>query len=599
MKQRATTVSTCLVAAILALVLALPGPVSADTSRDALMAAVAQFEAVDGNAYTPATYRLAGMERDKALAVLADALATPEAIDAATNALTQAIAALRIRNGSESLWQTYAGYFDLGTIYSGHTNLTAGNARGDMTLAHFNALTGENYMKPDNLMSFTGVFNITPTSNSNADRMCQNALAANKKVHGHVLVWHSQTRSWLHGGTGASTFTRAVARERMEIYIKTVVEHFDTRYPGIVPTWDVVNEAFVDGVGSIPAEANWKNYLRGPTQSAWIKAYTNGMVEGEDPSDFIYDAFVFARRYTPAKLFYNDFNMYQDGKSKLVAMMVRELNARYKSEYPADPRKLIEGVGMQSHNYIQDTPPSSVENGILNLLAADVDLMITELDLFCWFPWNAQPAGGYRDLRDRTTLASITGSNGTTAQRNYWIDLGFTNGSQIEVVQAQVFAEYFRVYKNYAASIDRVTFWGLSDNASWRSGHNPLLWNSDFSPKDAFFAVSDPEGYLGVDPVEVEPLAAPNVAEIVLSYNGITPAYKLGKSSGNLISDVAKAMGPQTRFLGEPQSSWLYGKELSNRAYRRAVFDFLRKQPALAGTILVMPPDTFFVEQME
>ncbi|NLW12621.1 MAG: endo-1,4-beta-xylanase, partial [Clostridiaceae bacterium] len=44
--------------------------------------------------------------------------------------------------------------------------------------------------------------------------------------------------------------------------------------------------------------------------------------------------------------------------------------------------------------------------------------------------------------------------------------------------------------------IDRVTFWGLNDQQNWRSGHNPMLWNSDWTPKDAFFAVSDPDGYL-------------------------------------------------------------------------------------------------------
>ncbi len=289
--------------------------------------------------------------------------------------------------------------------------------------------------------------------------------------------------------------TRAEARANMEHYIQTVVEHFDTRYPGVVTTWDVVNEAFKDGVSSVSESTDWKDHLRPGTQSGWIKAYSNGMAEGEDPSDFIYDAFVFARRYTGAKLFYNDFNLYQDGKSKLVARMVLELNARYKDEYPEDPRMLIEGVGMQSHNYIQDTPPSSVENGIQNLLTSGVDLMITELDLFCFFPWNAQPTI-YLDLKDRLTAADLTGVNGTQAQKDYWIDRGVTNGSQIEVIQAELFAEYFQIYKKYADHIDRVTFWGLSDTASWRRGHNPLLWNSDWTPKDAFYAVSDPEGYL-------------------------------------------------------------------------------------------------------
>jgi len=277
---------------------------------------------------------------------------------------------------------------------------------------------------------------------------------------------------------------------------------------------------------------------------------------------------------------------------------VKELNERYKNEYPNDSRQLIEGVGMQSHNYIMDTPPSKVENGILNLLSAGVDLMITELDLFAWYPWNAEPTGsstGYRDLRDRG-IEHIIGAAGTEEQRNYWIDRGITNGSEIEVIQAEVFAEYLRLYKNYAASIDRVTFWGLNDSQSWRRGHNPLLWNSDFSPKDAFYAVSNPEGYLGVEPTHVQPIPASKVAKLILDYNDLKPAYKNGKKGGNLISEVAREMGPKASFNNEPRSINKGEKELSNPAYRKAVFNFLESHPALEDRILIMPPDTFFID---
>jgi len=476
------------------LLLVAGGPEHRDLKR-----AMEQFDALDATAYTPATYRLTGYEYAAATAVFENPDATKADKEAAATRLSEAIQSLRPQNGSASLWQTYADFFELGTIYSGAGDLDSSTTRGKLTLDHFNALTAENYMKPEHLSSNApgvsgGVFNISPSSDHPSDQLCRQALDAGYPVHGHVLVWHSQSPTWINGGPGGN-LTRAQAKANMEHYIQTVVEHFDTRYPGVVKSWDVVNEAFLDGVSAGLGNADWKDHLRPGTQSGWIKAYSNGMAEGEDPSDFIYDAFVFARRYTDAKLFYNDFNLYQDGKSRLVAKMVLELNARYKDEYPEDPRLLIEGVGMQSHNYIQDTPPSSVENGIRNLLASGVDLMITELDLFCFFPWNAQPPI-YQDLKDRMTVEDLTGVSGTQAQKDYWIGRGVTNGSQIEVIQAELFAEYFQIYKKYADHIDRVTFWGLSDTASWRRGHNPLLWNSDWTPKDAFYAVSDPEGYL-------------------------------------------------------------------------------------------------------
>lgn len=599
MKKMTKLLSSCLVIALLAGVFTMPA--LANTGDTAPQTALDKFEALDENVYTPATYRLAKMEYDKVKSLVENQNATQDEINEAINALNKRIEALKVANGSESLWKTYEDYFEMGNIYSGPGNLDSGNTRGLLTSSHFNILTAENHMKPNNL-SFgnagqEGTFRIFEGSNHVSDQLVRQAQESGKKVHGHVLVWHSQSPNWVNGGTSGN-YTRAQARKNMEHYIKTVVEHFDSNYPGVVTTWDVVNEAFIDELPSVPEGANWKDYLREGNQSGWYKAYSNGMVEGEDPSDFIYDAFVFARKYTDAKLFYNDFNMYEDGKSKVTAMMVKELNARYKNEYPNDPRQLIEGVGMQSHNYIMDTPPSKVENGMLNLLSAGVDLMITELDLFAWYPWNAEPTGGslsgYKDLRDRG-VGDIIGATGTEEQRNYWVNRGITNGSEIEVIQAEVFAEYFRLYKNYAASIDRVTFWGLNDSQSWRRGHNPLLWNSDFSPKDAFYAVSDPEGYLGVDPIHVQPIPASKVAEIILDYNNLKPAYKNGKKGGNIISEVAREMGPKASYNNEPQSIRKGELELSNPDYRKAVFHFLDSHPALEDRILIMPPDTFFI----
>lgn len=571
----------------------------ADTG-DSAQTVIEEFEALDESVYTPATYRLAKMEYDKVKELINDSNAAPDEINEAINALNKRIDELRIRNGSESLWQTYEDFFEIGNIYSGSGNLDPSNTRGALTSAHFNSLTAENHMKPNVLSTGgagqEGTFRIFEGSNHVSDQLVREAQENGMTVHGHVLVWHSQSPDWVNGGTNGN-YTRAEARENMEYYIQTVVEHFDTYYPGVVTSWDVVNEAFIDEIPTIPEGADWKDYLREGNQSGWYKAYSNGMSADEHPSDYIYDAFVLARKYTDAKLFYNDFNMYEDGKSKVTAMMIKELNERYKNEYPDDPRQLIEGAGMQSHNYIMDTPPSSVENGILNLLDAGVDLIISELDLFAWYPWNAEPTGGalsgYMDLRDRG-IEHIIGSAGTEEQRNYWVNRGITNGSEIEVIQAEVYAEYFRIYKDYAASIDRVTFWGLNDQQSWRRGHNPLMWNSDFSPKDAFYAVSDPEGYLGVDYNYVKPVPAPKVAETILNYNDMKPAYRNGRKGGNFISDVARSMGPQTYFDNQPHFIMSGESKISNRAYRKAVFNYLKNHPGMEDNI-IMPPDTFFI----
>ena len=417
------------------------------------------------------------------------------------------------RGSSPSLGEIYEDYFLMGNIWSSNTNYTDMTRRNLMT-SQFKVITGENWQKPDNLSN--GGSGTDPVANggsgtqtftwTNADSMLNRAEELGLKVAGHVLAWHSQSPAWLNGGSGSGTgtYTRARAKANLEYYIKTVVEHFDAwKLPdgsNRMISWDVVNEAFTDGVSfpADPAPGAWRNYLRAGSQSGWIRAYSNGMAAGESPSDFIYDAFVFARRYTTAKLIYNDFNIYFDGKARAVAQMVTELNAQYAAEYPADPRKLIEAVGMQSHNYMWDTPASAVEMGIQTMIAAGVDVCITELDLFCFAPWNGEPQGTngtYIDLKNRTA-ATLVASNGSTEQRNYWADRGVTTGAQAEVAQAIRYAEFFEVYKKYAAHIDRVTFWGLRDNDSWRRNHNPLLWYNDYSPKEAYWAVAYPEEYL-------------------------------------------------------------------------------------------------------
>jgi endo-1,4-beta-xylanase len=249
--------------------------------------------------------------------------------------------------------------------------------------------------------------------------------------------------------------------------------------------------------------------MRRPTQSGWIRAYSNGMSEGEHPSDFIYDAFRFARKYSKLPLYYNDFNLYFDGKAAAVAQMVTELNQQWATDNINNPqavdnaknytgRLLIEGVGMPSHNYMWDTPASSIERAIRRFIDVGVRISISELDLNAFAPWNGEPQGSrgaYIDLRDRTAEQLIANTE-NERQKFYWRDRGVTTGTQVEMFQAERYAEYFQVFRKYSDHIDRITFWGLRDNDNWRRNHNPLLWNSDYSPKASFWAVENPDTFL-------------------------------------------------------------------------------------------------------
>ena len=453
-----------------------------------------------------------------------------------------------------SLAEQYRDFFQIGNVNTGIVPGTGAWAR-----RHFNTLTAENHHKPSFLQNAAGNWTL---ANMTSNNLINYAIANNVDVVGHVLIWHGQSQNLHHPGPGAN---REQAMQVMENYIRTVLTHFDQHvFPPESPragerifsAWDVVNEAFINEIPYVSEEdmntpGSWKQYLRKSTQTVrgwenapgsgaghlggaamanrhhWYDAFANGadLEAGESGADFIYYSFVFARRYSDTVLVYNDFNIYEQGKALMVAQMVSELNERYAREQPnyeffggPDHRQLIEVVGMQGHWYIQDTPARDPQRGVQ--MAIDimreigVRVHISELDLFVHFPYGAQGGGhfGAPQLRNWTG-AWLDNSEGNEP---YWRlrfglptdqpvppELNF--GKYIEAVQAQTFAEIFTVLKENADIIDRVTFWGLRDNNSWRAALAPLLWYADVAgqpnPKLAYYAVAFPTEFLGLDPI--------------------------------------------------------------------------------------------------
>lgn len=420
-----------------------------------------------------------------------------------------------------SLKQVYKDDFTIGNIYAGSRTYEAGTQDSATVARHYNIMTGENLMKPDQLLPNANINQATGEWDftfANADKFVKDSQDRGIKVHGHVLVWHSQSPAKL------TPLNRAQAKANMERYIETVLTHFGestTFDPATIVSWDVVNEAFADGVDQYDPAVGWRQYLR--MSSQWYKAYASE--PGADPGEFIYDAFVFARKYAPnVKLEYNDFNVFQsEGKAKAIIAMATEFNQRYAKANPGDARLLIEGIGMQSHNYINQTPAfacsdftrlpelsddgaadwkpgacsdhASVERSIQLIIDAGLSVSVSELDVQAFEAWNAEPQGTngpYYDLTD-PSVKDLFQKPGAT----YWADK-ISNRAELESIQAQRFAEYFAVYKKYSQDVDRVTFWGLTDAQNWRRNHNPQIFNGDFSEKLAAVAVANPEGWLGL-----------------------------------------------------------------------------------------------------
>lgn len=116
----------------------------------------------------------------------------------------------------------------------------------DIAATEFNQVTAENAMKWDSTEPSQGQFNF-----SGADAIVNFATQNTQQVHGHTLVWHNQTPSWVQ------SLSATAMRTAMQNHISQVVG----RYAGnaTVVSWDVVNEVFDDNGGM--RSSFWYNTL--------------------------------------------------------------------------------------------------------------------------------------------------------------------------------------------------------------------------------------------------------------------------------------------------------------------------------------------------
>ncbi len=312
--------------------------------------------------------------------------------------------------------------------------------RLELLKKHFNAATAGNAMKPDALQRTKGAFTFT-----DADKLVDKILSEGMEMHGHTLVWHQQSPDWMNTTTDEGGNTIPLGREEalanLKTHIKTVVEHFGSR----VISWDVVNEAMNDNPQT---PADWKASLR---QAPWYQAIGD---------DYIEQAFLAAREVLDQhpdwdiKLYYNDYNLDNQNKSKAVYNMVNEINSNYQETHPG--KLLIDGVGMQGH-YMVSTNPANVKLSLERFISLGVEVSITELDI---------QAGSNYQLSDKLAEA-----------------------------QGYLYAQLFKIFKEHAANIGRVTIWGLDDSTSWRASTNPVIFDKNLQAKLAYYGVIDPDKY--------------------------------------------------------------------------------------------------------
>ncbi len=213
-----------------------------------------------------------------------------------------------------------------------------GGKHDEVISKDFNSITSEYEMKMNIMYPSEGNYNFDA-----ADAIVDFAVSRGMDVHGHALIWHNATPSWVENFSG----TDAEFEAMVEDYITTTV----TRYKGKVRSWDVVNEAIEDG----------SNNLR------------NSVFKQKMGDDFIAKCFQFAKNADPdVLLFYNDYNLtFDSGKQNAMFAIVDDLKSQ----------GLIDGVGAQMHISYNGPSSTQIQSVVDGTVSRDLLMHFSELDI--------------------------------------------------------------------------------------------------------------------------------------------------------------------------------------------------------------------------
>lgn len=330
-----------------------------------------------------------------------------------------------------ALKNVFSSYFKTGTCVNG--NVIRSNA--DFIKKHFNSITPENELKPqwilDQAASKAYGNNVNPQVRLPDDTkaILDFAVANNLAVRGHTFIWHSQTPRWFfreNFDDNGAVVSQEVMDQRMENFIKNTFAMLKEKYPTLnLYAYDVVNEAFDVSNGNL----RQAGFSEQDGQSPYMTIYGN--------DSYMQKAFAYAKKYAPkgCKLFYNDFNEYNDGKVTSIYNFAKKVHEAGN----------LDGIGMQSH-LGTSYPDANRYKNALDLFSSisGLEIQVTELDV-------------------------MTQNASDSAFANYY--KGIVN----DIINCK--------------AVTSLTWWGINDSVSWRASDRPLMFNSNGQPKEAFNAV--------------------------------------------------------------------------------------------------------------
>ncbi|MBO4899951.1 MAG: endo-1,4-beta-xylanase [Lachnospiraceae bacterium] len=385
--------------------------------------------------------------------------------------------------------ELYSDYFRVGVAvqaidhWNDQTAEIGNEAKEDLIDRCFNSMTFGNELKP--AYNFDSQSPTLFTVDPAAEELLDWAKAHDMPVRGHTLVWHSQVNPGIFAKDFKATVngnkttdwdakldedclvSRDELIKRLRTYIYGAIEYtYANGYGDVIYAWDVVNEATDEGAEQGLRNSYWKRII-GPeylyycflfAREACVK-YSRQYadlygIDASDP-DADYSSIM-------PQLFYNDYNEWFSARSNIIVRFISEDEfnpgqSMIKSDVIASDGDgtilgdgLIDGIGMQGH--LDSTQNISEYTRALEKYDECIgNVHITELDV---------------------------GINGS--------------GEAAYYKQAKFYYDFFTALMDEVdkgVGLTAVTFWGLTDDASWRRGANPLLFKADLSRKSAFDAL--------------------------------------------------------------------------------------------------------------
>ncbi len=182
---------------------------------------------------------------------------------------------------------------------------------------HFNIYSCGNYLFLDENSSRNNYSEENPWPKSyfeDCDSYYELAKSNNAKIRGHALIHDGTTYDWFFRekyDTSLGYVDAKTLRLRLEHYIEEVVTHYETLYPGISYSFDVINEGLC-------YDTNYSDetyYVR----KSWEDGKENMFytILGADYFKLVY---AYTRKYANenTKLFYNDYASFGDNANKFV-----------------------------------------------------------------------------------------------------------------------------------------------------------------------------------------------------------------------------------------------------------------------------------------